>query len=152
MNIREISSAETLPLRNEVLRPGKPVSECIFEGDDEPDTHHFAAIDNAGHIQGVVSAFRRKNPLITGRYPYQIRAMAVSSRCRGQGLGRILLASAEDYIKSLGSTVVWANARSSAVGFYRRQCYQVVSDEFDLEGVGPHYLVTKSLPADEAHG
>lgn len=55
MDIQEISSKDTLPLRNEILRPGKDVSTCIFEGDDAPTTRHFGAIDEAGNIVGIVS-------------------------------------------------------------------------------------------------
>jgi len=145
VEIKEISAEQTWPLRSEVLRPGMPLSACIFPGDDAPDTHHFGMVDSNGDIVGIVSALRNSHPSAPGSAPYQIRAMAISSHYRGQGVGRLLLAGVENYLRSRGSTVVWANARSSAVGFYQQQGYQVVADEFVIEGVGPHYLVTKLL-------
>ena len=145
MIIREISSADTLSLRNEVLRPGKDISECIFDSDDAPDTRHFGAIDTQNNIVGIVSVYRSGNPSITGINPYQIRAMAIRSTCRGQGLGSSLLTSAENYAKSRSSTLIWANARSSVIGFYTQSGYSLASDEFVIDGIGPHYLVTKSL-------
>lgn len=145
MNIREISSKDTLTLRNELLRPGKDVSTCIFEGDDAPSTRHFGAIDEAGNIVAIVSVYRKDNTAIKEENAYQIRAMATGSACRGQGVGRLLLTAVEEHAKSEGSSLIWANARSSVVGFYAKAGYRLASSEFDVDGIGPHYLVLKSL-------
>jgi len=143
--LQEISAQQTWPLRSEVLRPGRPLSACIFSGDDAPDTHHFGMVDSNGDIVGIVSALRNSHPAVAGSASYQIRAMAVSPHCRGQGLGKLLLVGVEHFLASRGTALVWANARSEAVGFYQQQGYRVVSDEFVIADVGPHYLVSKSL-------
>lgn len=145
MDIREISAQDTLALRNELLRPGKDVSTCIFEGDDAPSTRHFGAIDEAENIVGIVSVYRNDNPSIKAENAYQIRAMATGSACRGQGVGRLLLAAVEKYAKSEGASLIWANARSSATGFYTKAGYSLASSEFNIDGIGPHYLVIKPL-------
>ena len=145
MNVKEISPDATLTLRSEILRPGWAPSDCVFEGDSEPTTQHFGAIDAVGDIVGIVSVYSRINVAIGELHAYQIRAMATRPSCRGQGVGALLLAAAEGYAKSQGSVGVWANARSTAVGFYTKSGYQLASDEFVIEGVGPHYLVTKWL-------
>lgn len=145
MYIKKITPRATLALRSEILRPGRNVSECVFDGDDAPTTAHFGAVDPAGNILGIVSVFRNGSPLINSTEVYQIRAMATSPECRGQGIGRLLLSAAEGYAKLQGALLIWVNARSSALGFYRKSGYAVASDEFVIEGVGAHYLVTKSL-------
>jgi predicted GNAT family N-acyltransferase len=145
MKIKEIPSKQTLPLRNEILRPGKDISTCIFEGDDAPDTRHFGAIDEAGNIVGVVSVYRNGHPAVHQESAWQIRAMATSIAYRGTGVGSLLLVSAENYARESGGLVIWANARSSAIGFYAKSGYSVISEEFVIDGVGPHYLVIKSL-------
>lgn len=145
MDIREISSKDTLALRNEFLRPGKDISTCILEGDDAPSTRHFGAIDEAGNIVGIVSVYRKNHTAIEAENAYQIRAMATGSTCRGQGVGRSLLAAAEEHAKSEGSSWIWANARSSAIGFYAKSGYSFASSEFNIDGIGPHFLVVKSL-------
>jgi predicted GNAT family N-acyltransferase len=33
---------------------------------------------------------------------------------------------------------IWCNARVSAMGFYRKAGWTVESEEFEIEGVGPH--------------
>ncbi len=145
MKIKEIPSKQTLPLRNEILRPGKDISACIFEGDDAPDTRHFGAIDEAGDIVGVVSVYRKGHQAIHQESAWQIRAMATSRAYRGQGVGSLLLAAAESYAKRIGASVMWANARSSAIGFYAKAGYSVISGEFMIDGIGPHYLIVKSF-------
>lgn len=147
MQIREIPSSTTLNLRSEVLRPGKDISACIFEGDDAPATRHFGAMDAACNLLGIVSVYRNGNPLIADTEVYQIRAMATSPACRGQGIGSLLLTYAEGYAKSQDAALVWANARSSAIGFYVKAGYEVASEEFVIDGIGVHYLVIKSLEA-----
>ncbi|WP_169449456.1 GNAT family N-acetyltransferase [Marinimicrobium agarilyticum] len=128
-----------------MLRPGENVSKCIFDGDDAPNTRHFGAIDDAGGIRGIVSVYRNGHPSIEDADVYQIRAMATSPACRGQGVGNRLLTSAENYVKSQGAGLIWANARTSAVEFYIKAGYRVVSEEFVIDGIGAHYLVTKAL-------
>lgn len=145
MNICEISSGDTLGLRNEVLRPGKDITECIFPGDEAPDTRHFGAFDGQSNVVGIVSVYRKNHPAVAGDEPYQIRGMATKANHRGHGAGALLLAAAERYAKSRGSKVIWANARTSAMGFYTKHGYSPASEEFVIEGVGPHYLVVKAL-------
>ncbi len=148
MYVKEIPSNATLALRNDILRPGKDISECVFEGDDAPSTRHLGAMDEENNIVGIVSVYRNGHPAIHDDHVYQIRAMATSPAWRGQGVGNMLLSSAERYAKSQGSTLIWANARGSAIGFYTQSGYSLASGEFVIEGIGAHYLVIKSLEQD----
>lgn len=145
MIVRELAASETLNLRNAVLRPGKPLSECVFDGDDAPLTRHFGALDAQGNIIGVASIYRVAHPDIAGEPQFQLRGMAINSAARGQGVGGLLLAGPEQYAQTCGAALIWANARSSAMAFYRRHGYRAVSDEFEIPGVGPHYRVVKAL-------
>lgn len=143
--ILDIKPEDTLALRNEILRPGKHLSACVFEGDDDSYTKHFGAIDSNDTIVGIVSVYRNINPQFANVDSYQLRGMATKSSCRGLGIGNLLLASAESCAKTSGAKVIWANARSSAIGFYIKHGYNVVSDEFFIDGIGPHFVVMKSL-------
>jgi len=145
MIIKEISLSDTLALRSEILRPDKDVSDCVFESDHSPSARHFGALDERGNIVGVVSVHRNSNPLINADHIYQIRAMATSVSYRGTGVGRLLLNAVEGYVISTDATLLWANARSSAVGFYLKAGYKVVSEEFNIKDIGPHFLVMKNV-------
>jgi len=46
IQIKEIPSKETYIVRQPVLRKGKPIESCIFEGDDLETTYHFGLFDN----------------------------------------------------------------------------------------------------------
>ena len=40
-SIQKITSTETYPVRHIVLRAGKPIESCQFDGDELGSTHHF---------------------------------------------------------------------------------------------------------------
>lgn len=145
MRVVQVSAEQTLPLRNEVLRPGKPVSTCLFDGDERALTRHFGALDDQEQIVGIVSIFSNPHPDLPATFTYQLRGMATSQQCRGLGVGIRLIESVEQYLTAIKCAGLWANARTEALGFYKKQGYQVMSDEFMIENVGPHYLVAKAL-------
>lgn len=60
--IKEISSKETFIVRHPVLRKGKPIESCYFEGDDLESTHHFGLFVNE-KLTGVISIFLNSNPI-----------------------------------------------------------------------------------------
>lgn len=147
VRIAEIPLEDTLTLRNDVLRPGYARSECVFEGDDDTDTRHFGALDNNDNVVGILSVYRRANPAVSENNgnSYQIRAMATNPHLRGLGIGYLLINAAEEYVRKCAGNWLWANARSSAVAFYRKAGYEAISEEFMIEPIGPHFLVCKPL-------
>ena len=144
MNIKEIKAIDTLPLRQEILRPKSEVFECFFEGDDDNTTAHFGVVQS-DTIVGIVSVYNRSNLMISGDHGFQLRAMATASNVRGKGIGLMLLAAAENYAEQHSSNYIWANARTAAIGFYKKAGYTIESQEFEIKGVGPHYWVKKEL-------
>lgn len=69
--------------------------------------------------------------------------MATLPEVQGRGFGtKILEAICED-LRERGGGRVWCNARISAAGFYRRNGFVVVGDEFDLPGIGAHFVMEK---------
>ena len=141
MQIKAINAADTLMLRQQILRPGGELTDCQFLGDTDRSTQHFGAY-LAGDLVGIVSVYARAYPEL-GRYGYQLRAMAVAESARGKQVGLELLAVAEETAFVASADYIWANARASALGFYEKAGYQVLSHEFDIEGVGAHFLVFK---------
>ncbi len=144
MHIVQIKPVDTLPLRQEILRPKSPLSECVYEGDDETTTVHFGAIDD-GVVVGIISMYQRSCPEISNAEGFQLRAMATVLAIRGQGAGSKLLKEAEDYAKNKGAKYLWANARSVAIDFYKKSGYSISPLKFEIEGIGSHYLISKFL-------
>ena len=141
MQIKAIKAADTLTLRQQILRPDGDLPGCQFPGDTDSATRHFGAyLDST--LVGIVSVYEQVCPEL-GKYGYQLRAMAVSESARGKQVGLKLLAVVEEAAFAAGADCIWANARLGALGFYEKAGYQVLGDEFDIEGVGAHILVFK---------
>src|SRR5438045_2633414 len=125
--IREISALETFLVRHPVLRAGKPIESCYFEGDDLATTKHFGLYSKE-NLVGVVSVFENQSDRFIENHQFQIRGMAILGTEQGKGFGEELLHFAEDYIRKQKGDLIWFNARSSAVGFYERDGYKVKGD------------------------
>ena len=69
---------------------------------------------------------------------FRIRGMAVLPDHRNKGIGSDIVKGLQEYAKSQGSGI-WCNARVRAVPMYERCGFVVISDVFDIEGIGPHY-------------
>ena len=70
--------------------------------------------------------------------------MATEPDVRGAGFGAALVAACVEHAAAHGGSELWCNARMGALGFYRRMGFDVVSDEFDIPGIGPHVVMARS--------
>ncbi|QEE48285.1 GNAT family N-acetyltransferase [Flavobacterium alkalisoli] len=141
-SVKQISSQQTYAVRQPVLRPGKHIDSCIFDGDDLPQTVHFGVYDS-DNLVGIVSVFRVSHPDFANANQYQLRGMAVLPTHQKKGLGDLLLEAAENYIKQQGTDLIWFNAREVAVGFYSKAGYTISGELFEIPTVGPHYVMFK---------
>ncbi|OXA79592.1 Acetyltransferase (GNAT) domain-containing protein [Flavobacterium aquidurense] len=144
IQIKEIPSKETYIVRQAVLRKGKPPESCIFEGDDLETTHHFGLFDNE-YLTGIISLFDKINPIFAGQNQAQIRGMAVLETHLKKGFGETLVKYCETYCNENKVDLIWFNARTAAVGFYKKMEYQPLGAPFDIKDVGEHYLMFKKL-------
>ena len=144
LELRRATLDEILSLRHAVLRPGLPLDAASFEGDDEPTTRHLGAfLPATGDAVGCVSCMRRPRH---GADAWQVRGMATRSDLAGCGIGRALLAFTLDVLRAEGGPrLLWCNARVSALRFWERSGWDVVSDVFDIPGVGPHRVLQRML-------
>ncbi|MFD2909943.1 GNAT family N-acetyltransferase [Flavobacterium ardleyense] len=140
--IKKISSAETYLVRQEVLRKGKSIETCYFDGDDDVTTAHFGLFQDE-RIIGVVSIFKATATLFTESDQFQIRGMAVLEEFQGKGFGERLLKEAEEYCWTQHAKVIWFNARESAVAFYKKSNYKILGDSFNIPDVGIHFVMHK---------
>ena len=142
--IKEIPSKETYVVRQPVLRKGKPIESCVFEGDDLDTTHHFGLYSDKDLI-GIISLFTKINTTFAEKNQGQIRGMAVLDTHQKKGIGEALVRHCENYCLENGTDLIWFNARTAAVGFYKKMNYQTVGEAFDIKDVGEHYLMYKQL-------
>jgi predicted GNAT family N-acyltransferase len=129
------SPGAILGLRHRVLRPGLPLATAEFDGDHDPGTLHFQALID-DEVISCLSLFVSERH---GSSAWHLRGMATDTAFQGQGIGRQLL----DYAVAKAAAIqpswpIWCNARVSAMGFYGKAGWTVESEEFEIEGVGPH--------------
>jgi predicted N-acetyltransferase YhbS len=145
--ILEVAPAATHVLRRAVLRDGGD-EEVVFEGDDERDTFHLAAVDDDGTTVGIVTFLERECPLRPGVHPTrQLRGMAVATDRQGAGLGSALLRAGIERCRAEGVVVLWAHARLNVVPWYEAHGLAADGDVY-VYGVMdlPHRLVVRDLP------
>lgn len=126
------------PLRHAVLRPGQPMGAAAYPQDDDPETLHLAAYDEAGAVVGCATLFPEA---LDGVPAWRLRGMATAPAARGEGYGVEILARGLEELRRRGVPLLWCNARTSAVGFYERFGFERRGAEFDLSPLGPHYLL-----------
>lgn len=142
--IEYISASDVLPLRNQVLREGRlTLNECRFATDDLPGSFHLGWFEQEQLI--CIVSFHEQAYAGKQGAGYQLRGMATSPVYQGQGIGYQLVAFAIEELKQKAADYVWCNARKKAVTFYQRLGFIIVSDEFEVPGIGPHYAMYLNL-------
>ncbi|WP_190128617.1 GNAT family N-acetyltransferase [Streptomyces mashuensis] len=136
--------AEIFDLRRSVLRPGFPPEDAVFPEDALPDSFHVAAYDEDGALTACVTffpeAFPERTAPMADAPAYRFRGMASAPAVRGRGHGAAVLRAGLDRAAEQGARLVWCNGRTSARGFYERQGFTAVGEEFDLPPIGPHHV------------
>lgn len=140
--IREIKAEDTYPIRKSILRNGMTLSHEM-SGDHEAETLHLGLFQ-AGELVCVGSFMKASKAIFEGSQ-FQLRGMASTNNSQGKGFGKLLLTEAEKTLKNQGVEILWCNARTIALGFYKKLGYQIVGDVFQVEQVGPHFLMFKKL-------
>ena len=124
INIEQIRPELTWRLRQLVLYPAQKLYE--MELDEDNDGIHFGAFTDE-LLTGIVSLFRKDTS-------FQFRKLAVLLEYQKMGVGNSLLNRVEEFAASEGGTVIWCNARVSAIGFYMKARYSHTGKVFSKNG------------------
>lgn len=141
LRILPITAEETVPLRLAVLRPGLPRETAIFPDDNR--AVHFGAL--AGTEIVAVASLHQENLQGENGLAWRLRGMATAHSAQNQGVGGQLLQACLEYVAARGGEILWCNARSGAAAFYAKHGLVTRGDEFDIPGVGPHFVMWKRL-------
>ncbi|HEY0896132.1 MAG TPA: GNAT family N-acetyltransferase [Sphingobacteriaceae bacterium] len=134
--IRFIEASETLPLRSQVLRDGKPISECSFPGDEERGSFHLGYFIDDELV--CVATFHARGHREFPGTGFQLRGMATTPSRQKTGVGNQLLNFAIVYLRGQQANYLWCNARKAAYKFYLNLGFEFISEEFEVPGIGPH--------------
>jgi len=144
MKIRQITAEETYPVRHAELRRGMPIESCKMDGDSRVGSIHLGGfVDDK--LVAVSSYFFAPYVPYPGHKSLQLRGMAVLSDYQKKGYGALLLSFAEQWLMQRGVSLIWMNARTTAVPFYEKLGYEKQGSAFEITPHGPHYIMHKIL-------
>ncbi|MDQ3101462.1 MAG: GNAT family N-acetyltransferase [Bacteroidota bacterium] len=141
MLVKFIKAAETYPLRLKVLRPGGVEEDCHFANDRLEGAFHLGVHLGEERIS-VASFYPEKQPTLNGWKQYRLRGMATDPEHQGKGAGKRLMVFAIEHIKAQRADMLWCNARVIAIPFYEKIGFEIKGDQFEIPGIGPHFLMT----------
>ncbi len=165
VTVRPVTVEQTRPIRQLVLRAGRPPAETRLPGDDAPGSFHLGAFlgdDRAtAELVGVASFMPEPCPADGDPRDWRLRGMATLEQHRSRGVGGLVLDAGLARIVDAGGRLCWCYGRTTARAFYERHGFEAVGEEFDVPHSGPHFLMrTAPLrdpirvrvfePADEA--
>jgi len=138
--IKFIPAEAVTSVRNIVLREGKmPPGQPHWPTDDLEGAFHLGYF--VGDELACVASF---HPESYGEFTgtgYQLRGMATLETYRGKGFGNQLLNFGIVYLRGQKANYLWCNARKKALRFYESIGFEIISDEFDVPGIGPHCVM-----------
>lgn len=137
MLIAFVSADAALPLRSAQLRNGRGFEYCRFDSDNKAGTFHLAQVNEEGTVICVLSCHPNNKYPLNGT-GYQLRGMATDAKYKGKGLGTALMTYCINYLKTMHVDYLWCNARFVAYHFYEHLGFRYMSDEFNIEDIGPH--------------
>jgi len=145
--VERVSSGVGLPLRQRVLRPHETIEQLRSRDDDAPETGNYVAF--AGDEVVCTASVRREAPPwgAAADRAWRLRGMATAEAWRSRGVGAQVLAAVVQHVADHGGGLLWCNARSPAVAFYRRAGFETRGDEWVDPEIGPHVAMERAVPS-----
>ncbi len=137
-------------LRRRVLRGGDLEALVEDPRDDDATTLHLAGV-LAERVVVSATFYRSPAPFVEAldesEVSYQLRFMATDLDVQGRGYGARVLEHGESELGARGAVRLWANARDSALGFYRASGWVGVegSAHMSPETNLAHHVIFKRL-------
>ena len=132
-----VEAERTWHVRHRNLRQGQPFETVDYGSVDRlPTTVHMVLVLDGQEI-GCATILKEAR---AGGFGYRIRGMEVDEEQRGKGYGGLLMRATQKLAREAG-TGLWCNARVGAIPAYLSCGFQKVGEEFDMPGIGAHYVL-----------
>ena len=105
-----------------------PIEIEIDEYDKKDDVNHFLIVQNNQYV-GTFRCLYENSETI------HLQRLCILKEFRGLDLGQSALSFIEEYYKKKGIKKVILNAQISAIPFYEKSNYNIISDEFEEAGI-----------------
>jgi GNAT superfamily N-acetyltransferase len=140
MTIKDINASGTTAIRHQILRAGQPIETCFYPDDNSDETFHLGVFEK-GRLVSIGSFYQQNLPDLPVANQYRFRGIATLPNFRNRGFAAAMINFAIKRLKTKGVEAIWCNARTSALGLYKKLGFKIVSDEFDIEGIGLHVVM-----------
>jgi ribosomal protein S18 acetylase RimI-like enzyme len=156
VTIRIVERDVVRALQWRVLRGGELPPDTSSLGQDVPGSFSVAAFSDHGALVGAATFVPELEPghpdpdlQVSG--DWRLRGMATVPELHGAGVGSAVLSAGLAEVVRRGGARVWCNARTAALGFYRRHGFLVSGEEFVTPESGiPHYRAARRLNQDSS--
>ena len=115
--------------------------DCVYQDldDNDQDAIHVFCWNDKGRVAGCLRVFMRdeENGIV------QIGRVVTLEHGKGIG-GKLLHKGVEVAVSSFPAKKIYLEAQAYAIGYYAREGFEVVSDEFLEDGI-PHVKMEKEL-------
>jgi ribosomal protein S18 acetylase RimI-like enzyme len=145
MTVRLITPDETHALRHLVLRPHQALADCDYPGDRDPHSFHVGVFEQ-DQLISIGTFHKVPEPKLPGTDQYRLRGMATHPDHRSKGVGTQLMQFAIEQLITQKADVLWCHARINAIAFYKRLGLAIEGPQFNVPGIGEHYLMYRKLP------
>lgn len=140
MNLKVVATEEELndafSIRKEVFVQEQNVPEELEIDEFEDDAIHFALYQNNRPVGA--GRFRDLNGI------GKVERICVAQNVRGSGAGKVIMLGIEEYARGKQISTLKLNAQTSAIPFYEKLGYEIISEEFMDAGI-PHKTMKKTL-------
>jgi S-adenosylmethionine:tRNA ribosyltransferase-isomerase len=140
--IKHVNIEQVIPLRAKILRNGI-IEKSSFPHDEDETTLHFGVVEN-DNIVSIASLYKENYKETEGN-GYRLRGMATEKNYQNKGYGNAVLNYLMGKVKELNGDYIWCNARSTAINFYLKNNFEIISDEFEMPDIGPHFAMMLRL-------
>ena len=146
LSVEMIQPHEAIDLRSRILRPGQPIENCIYEGDQDSSSFHLGIRNQDLKIICNGTFVKQQSDLFpTAKMAYRLRGMATDHLFQKQGFGSKVIEKAQQILKQKNADLLWFNARTSAELFYSKLGFSADPNIFDIPLAGPHKVMYKWL-------
>jgi predicted GNAT family N-acyltransferase len=128
---------EAVSIRYDVLRKPLGLQFTVTQLEKEWQDIHFACYSERSEMLGCLILTKINDTTL------KMRQVAVKEKLQGAGVGKALVDASEVYAQTNNFTTIELNARDTAIAFYERLGYEIVSDIFTEVGIAHRKMVKK---------
>ncbi len=146
--LQRVSAETVIPLRAAILRPGQPLDDSRYWGDDDPHSLHLAWLVD-GQVVGTATVIHQPPPHRDDPGYWRLRGVTLLPAQRGQGTGARLVRAALGYAALQRASHLWFVANPPAIPFYEHLGFTIQPGLNEARPTGVYPLMEKRISDED---